>query len=83
MFLIVKATYGLADVILIETTLSYLGIGVPEDTPSWGNMVASARGVFLDGNFWPASVPAVTIMLSILGLHQAGDTLSRLLNVQD
>ena len=79
--LIVQATYGLADVILIETTLSYLGIGVPPDTPSWGNMVASGRGVFLGGNFWPASVPAVTIMLSVLGLHQAGDTLNRLLDV--
>ena len=45
--LLVQATVGMGEAILIETSLSYLGFGVQEPTPSWGNMVASgALGLF-------------------------------------
>jgi peptide/nickel transport system permease protein len=77
--LLVQATYGLADAILVETSLSYLGFGVQEPYASWGNMVLAGKSVFFQGKFWVSSIPAVMIMLAILGLHQAGDSLNRML----
>jgi ABC-type dipeptide/oligopeptide/nickel transport system permease subunit len=85
--LLVQATYGFADAILVETTLSYLGFGVPEPHASWGNMVLAGTPVFspapgqpfFEGKFWVSSIPAVMIMIAILGLHQAGDNLNRIL----
>jgi peptide/nickel transport system permease protein len=71
----VQATLGMADVILIETSLSYLGFGVQEPTPSWGNMVALGKDYFFRGELWISTVPALAILLTILGLHLLGDAL--------
>jgi len=77
--LIIRATLGMGEAILMETSLSYLGFGVQEPTPSWGNMVQSGANYFLQGNFWPSTVPALAILLSILGFHLLGDGLNNLL----
>jgi peptide/nickel transport system permease protein len=77
--LIIRATLGMGEAILMETSLSYLGFGVQEPTPSWGNMVQSGANYLLQGNFWPSTVPAVAILLSILGFHLLGDGLNNLL----
>ncbi len=77
--LIIRATLGMAEAILIETSLSYLGFGVQEPVPSWGNMVQSGANYFLQGNFWPSTAPALAILLTILGFHLLGDGLNNLL----
>jgi len=77
--LVIQATLGMAEAILIETSLSYLGFGVQEPTPSWGNMVQSGANYFLQGNFWPSTAPALAILATILGFQLLGDGLNNLL----
>lgn len=77
--LIIQATLGMGEAILIETSLSYLGFGVQEPTPSWGNMVQAGANYFLQGKFWPSTAPALAILFTILGFHLLGDGLNNLL----
>ena len=77
--LVIQATLGMAEAILIETSLSYLGFGVQEPTPSWGNMVQAGSNYFLQGNFWPSTAPALAILATILGFQVLGDGLNNLL----
>jgi peptide/nickel transport system permease protein len=77
--LVIQATLGMAEAILIETSLSYLGFGVQEPTPSWGNMVLAGANYFLQGNFWPSTAPAAAILATILGFQLLGDGLNNLL----
>jgi peptide/nickel transport system permease protein len=77
--LVIQATLGMGEAILIETSLSYLGFGVQEPTPSWGNMVQAGANYFLQGNFWPSSAPALAILATILGFQLLGDGLNNLL----
>lgn len=73
--LLVQATLGMGEAILIETSLSYLGFGVQEPAPSWGNMVALGKDYFFRGELWISTVPALAILLTILGFHLLGDAL--------
>lgn len=77
--LIIQATLGMAEAILMETSLSYLGFGVQEPTPSWGNMVQAGANYFMQGNFWPSTAPALAILFTILGFHLLGDGLNNIL----
>lgn len=76
--LIIQATLGMAEAILMETSLSYLGFGVQEPTPSWGNMVQAGANYFMQGKFWPSTAPALAILFTILGFHLLGDGLNNL-----
>ncbi len=77
--LIIQATLGMAEAILMETSLSYLGFGVQEPTPSWGNMVQAGANYFMKGQFWPSTAPALAILFTILGFHLLGDGLNNIL----
>ncbi len=77
--LIIQATLGMAEAILMETSLSYLGFGVQEPLPSWGNMVQSGANYFMQGKFWPSTAPALAILFTILGFHLLGDGLNNIL----
>lgn len=77
--LIIQATLGMAEAILMETSLSYLGFGVQEPQPSWGNMVQAGSNYLLQGEFWPSTAPALAILLTILGFHLLGDGLNNVL----
>jgi peptide/nickel transport system permease protein len=77
--LLIQATLGMAEAILIETSLSYLGFGVQEPTPSWGNMIQSGANYLLQGNFWPSTMPALAILFTVLGFHLLGDGLNNIL----
>ena len=77
--LIIQATIGMAEAILMETSLSYLGFGVQEPTPSWGNMVQAGANYFMQGKFWLSTVPALSILFTILGFHLLGDGLNNIL----
>ena len=76
--LIIQATLGMAEAILMETSLSYLGFGVQEPTPSWGNMVQTGANYFMQGKFWPSTAPALAILFTIMGFHLLGDGLNNI-----
>ena len=77
--LIIQATLGMGEAILMETSLSYLGFGVQEPTPSWGNMVQAGANYFMQGKFWPSTAPSLAILFTILGFHLLGDGLNNML----
>ena len=72
--LIVQATYITASAILIEAALSFLGAGVPPETPTWGNMIASSR-LFLARAPWTIFFPGAALALVILAVNLMGDGL--------
>jgi peptide/nickel transport system permease protein len=77
--LIVQATYIASSAILIEASLSFLGIGMPDDIPSWGNMMADARLYF---QLRPGLMlfPGACIALTVLGINRLGDGLRDMLD---
>lgn len=73
--LLVQASLAMGEAILIETSLSYLGFGVQEPTPSWGNMIALGKDYFFRGELWVSTAPALPILFTILGFYLLGDSL--------
>ncbi|MEO1442702.1 MAG: ABC transporter permease [Chloroflexota bacterium] len=69
---IIWITLNLATTVLIEAALSYLGVGVPPTTPSWGNMVADGQTRYRTAP-WMIFVPSAAIMLTTLGFNLLGD----------
>jgi peptide/nickel transport system permease protein len=72
---LVVASFAVASAILSEAALSFLGLGVPPATPSWGGMVASGRDGIQTGQWWMATFPGLAIMLTVLGINVVGDWL--------
>lgn len=72
--LIVQSTYIAASAILIEAALSFLGVGVPPEIPTWGNMIASSR-VYLSRAPWTIFFPGMFLGLVILAVNLLGDGL--------
>jgi peptide/nickel transport system permease protein len=70
--LIVIATLELAYAILMESGLSFLGLGAPPETPSWGGMLQEGRNE-LDTAWWLATAPGLAIMLAATGYNFIGD----------
>ena len=73
--LIVVATLQVGIVILLESTLSFLGAGVPPPTPAWGSMVADGRDKLAGGVWWISTFPGVAIMITVMSLNLFGDWL--------
>lgn len=72
--LIVTATLGLGDVILLEAGLSFLGLGVQPPTPSWGGMILDARPVLLTAP-WTSIFPGLAILVTVLAANLLGEAL--------
>src|SRR5262245_40850985 len=72
--LVVIATLELARAIVLEATLSFLGLGVQPPTPSWGGMVHEGRE-YLDSAWWIATFPGLVLMLTSLVVSRTGDWL--------
>jgi peptide/nickel transport system permease protein len=70
--LTVLATSMFGWVLLAESSLSFLGLGVPPPAPTWGNMLASSRD-FLSQAAWLGIFPGLCISLALLGINLAGD----------
>jgi peptide/nickel transport system permease protein len=72
--LIVQATYIVAVAILIEAILSFLGVGIPPETPTWGNIMAEGRALF---RIFPHNIlyPGIFLALTILAVNMLGDGL--------
>lgn len=72
--LIVLATLQVGWVILVEASLSFLGVGIPPPDPAWGSMVAGGRNV-LDSAWWVSLFPGLAIGVVVLSLNVFGDWL--------
>jgi peptide/nickel transport system permease protein len=72
--LIVQATFVAASAVLIEAALSFLGVGVPAQTPSWGNMMAEGRN-FVAVAFHIILYPGILLALTVLAINLLGDGL--------
>ncbi|MBN2412933.1 ABC transporter permease [candidate division KSB1 bacterium] len=69
---VVSATLMLGNVILIESALSFIGLGIQPPTPSWGNIINDGRHVLIDG-WWISVFPGAAIFLSVLCIHFIGE----------
>jgi peptide/nickel transport system permease protein len=78
--LIVVATLQVGIVILLESTLSFLGAGVPPPTPAWGSMVSDGRDKLAAGFWWISTFPGVAILLTVMSLNLLGDWLRDVLD---
>lgn len=58
-----------ADAIVFEASLAFISAGIPEPTPTWGNILADARGGVLSGRWWQALYPGLAIMITVLCLN--------------
>lgn len=72
--IIVSATLRIGLIILVEATLSFLGLGVPPPTPSWGMMVYEGREVLLDA-WWVSTFPGLAIVVTVVAYNLFGDGL--------
>jgi peptide/nickel transport system permease protein len=72
--LLVAATLGVGDVILLEAGLSFLGLGVQPPTPSWGGMILDAKSVLVAAP-WAGIFPGLAIVVTVLSANLFGDAL--------
>jgi peptide/nickel transport system permease protein len=78
--LLVLTTLGVGRIILLESGLSFLGIGVQPPTPSWGGMINDSRD-YLSSAWWLSAMPGAALMLLVLALGTLGDWLRDRLDV--
>ena len=78
--LIVIATIDLAHAIALESTLSFLGVGVPVTEPSLGMLIANGFEFLLSGHYWISFFPGIALALAIVGINLVGDHLRDILN---
>ena len=76
---IVMATLQMGHAVLLESTLSFLGVGVNPPTPTWGGMVANGRN-YMDTSWWTVVLPGAAITMFVLGANFLGDALRDVLD---
>jgi len=73
-YVVVYATLGMASVILVETSLSFLGLGVSPPVPTWGNMIQEARNLLIiQQKWWYWIPPGICIFISVMCFNILGD----------
>jgi peptide/nickel transport system permease protein len=72
--IIIQGTFVFAEAVLLDASLSFLGLGVAPPAPTWGNMLADAR-TYLATDPWFSLFPGLAIALTVLALNVFGDTL--------
>jgi peptide/nickel transport system permease protein len=77
--LIVQATYIAASAVLVESYLSFLGVGTPPEIPSWGNIIAEGR-LYVQIAFWNILFPSIFLALMVLSINILGDGLRDMLD---
>jgi len=75
----VSAILGIGNAILVESALSFLGIGIQPPSPSWGNMLTSGKD-YLEVAWWLSLFPGLAILLTVLGFNLLGEGLKDALN---
>ena len=78
--IVIKATLDVSFVILLGSSLAFLGIGAQEPTPDWGAMVARGR-TFLPDHWWMSTMPGLAIFVAVMGFNLLGDALRDALDV--
>lgn len=76
---IVIGTFELARVLLVESSISFLGLGVQPPTPSWGTMIADGRNYIYQG-WWVSTIPGIAIVLAVMAFNFIGDGLRDVLD---
>lgn len=69
---LVYATLGIASAILVESSLSFLGIGVQPPTPSWGNILTEGKDN-IEIAWWLSLFPGLAILITVLGYNLLGE----------
>lgn len=77
--IIVLASVEVARMIIVESLLSYLGLGVPPPIPSWGGMLSEGQ-LYVFTKWWLATFPGLAIFVTVLGVNLIGDALRDLLD---
>jgi peptide/nickel transport system permease protein len=75
----VIGTFAMASSIIAEASLSFLGVGVPPEIPTWGTMLADAR-IYISTAWWLPLFPGLAIFTTVLGINLLGDALRDLLD---
>ncbi len=70
--IIVDSTLRIGHIILVEAALSFLGLGVPPPTPSWGSIINDGRDALIDG-WWISTFPGIAIALTVVSFNLFGD----------
>lgn len=78
--LIVAATVAFGQAVLIESSLSFLGFGLPPPNPTWGQMLSGPGRLYMLSEPWMAVIPGVAITVTILAANLFGDTLRDILD---
>ena len=76
---LITATLGVAGAILVESSLSFLGLGVQPPTASWGNMLMEGKTV-IENAPWLSVYPGLAILITVLGYNLLGESLRDLLD---
>jgi peptide/nickel transport system permease protein len=76
---VVIGTFAMATAIISEASLSFLGLGVPADIPTWGGMLSEAR-TYISTSWWLPLFPGLCIFLTVLGINLLGDGLRDILD---
>jgi len=71
---LVIATFAVAQMILGEAALTFLGLGTPPSIPSWGGMLSEARN-YMTIAWWTAAFPGLAITVTVIGINLFGDWL--------
>src|SRR6056297_742473 len=77
--IIVVGTLRIANMIIAEASLTFLGLGVESSIPTWGSMLADGRN-YITTSWWVAAFPGIAIMLTVLGINLLGDWLRDVLD---
>lgn len=76
---LVIGTFAMASSIIAEASLSFLGVGVPPEIPTWGTMLADAR-IYISTSWWLPLFPGLCIFITVLGINLLGDALRDVLD---
>ena len=76
---LVIGTFAMASAIIAEASLSFLGVGVPPEIPTWGTMLADAR-IYISTAWWLPLFPGLCIFVTVLGINLLGDALRDILD---
>lgn len=75
----VSATFSLGGAILLESSLSFLGLGVQIPTPSWGNIISTGR-FYIDSAWWLTLFPGMAILITVLSFYLVGEGMRTILD---
>jgi ABC-type dipeptide/oligopeptide/nickel transport system permease subunit len=75
----VAATFSVAQAVLAESTLSFLGLGIPPHQPSWGNIIMEEMDDLMVGVWWTVLFPGLAIIFTVLAVNFLGEGLKEML----